>query len=67
MPIELLGAVFGWIEVKDLYPSCFLVSKHCLQAINDDLIWEARCKRELTIDVKDKGDASSWMQLYKGM
>ena len=65
LPVELLGMVFGWIEVTDLYPSCFLVSKQCLRAVLDEFIWAARCKRALGIDSKSD-ESMTWMQIYKG-
>ena len=65
LPIELLGMVFGWIKVKDLYPSCFLISQQCLRAVCDETIWEERCKKELGLFRKDD-ESLGWRQLYKG-
>jgi len=63
-PIELLGHVFGFVEARDLYPSCFLISKRCLEAVKDEVIWEQRCKREL--DVIERTDSGSWMKTFQG-
>ena len=65
LPIELLGMVFGFMEVKELYPSCFLISKQCLCAVSDDEIWKARCGREFGVSTKSD-EAKTWMQTYKG-
>ena len=64
LPIELVSHIFGFIPTKELYPSCFILSKNYLQALMDELVWMKRCQQELFLD--DKDNSLSWFQTYKG-
>ena len=65
LPIELLAQIFAFIDTEGLYPSCFLLSRTCLKAVKDDIIWEQRCF--LNLQVSERVDQShSWMQTFRG-
>jgi len=64
LPFELVAYVFGFIDARGLFPSCFLISKTCLKAVNDETTWEARCVRAGVFQ-KDES-LGSWLQTYRG-
>jgi len=64
LPRELLSAILLEIPTKEMYPSCFLVSKQFLETVLDEVAWEQRCLRELKITQRVK---DSWFLTYQGI
>ena len=63
VPGEILGLIFGWIGVKELYPHCFLINKKCLAAVLDDTIWQQRC---LLLGISTlSSPSSSWRDTFR--
>ena len=63
MPGEMLGLIFGWIGVKELFPHCFLINTKCLAAVLDDTIWQQRC---LLLGISTlSSPSSSWRDTFR--
>jgi len=65
LPPELWSFIFSYLSIRELYPSCFVLSKAFLDAILDDRVWERRCK--LDLNITERADNSpSWRETYEG-
>jgi len=65
LPPELWTVIFSFLSIRELYPSCFVLSKAFLAAILDDRVWERRCK--LDLNITERADNSpSWRETYEG-
>ena len=63
IPLELLSEILLFIPTQELYPSCFLVSKYFLKALELDVGWQSRCEQEL---VAREDESRSWKHAYRG-
>ncbi|KAL6075039.1 hypothetical protein QOT17_003799 [Balamuthia mandrillaris] len=64
LPVEVLGMIFGFVPTKQLYPTCFVLSSTCLQAVRDEAAWRVRCEQDLGVGQLPEGK-SSWFYHYR--